>query len=353
MRKIIFNITVFLLFINPLFSQFKIDPIRVGEPLTKQSILNSESYLNWGVSQFRINEIHKSFQGSGVKICICDTGIPDHSYYKERIVSSVNVTGRDSIDRDGHATHVGGIIYEVAPKAELIFIKILVNGEGSVEWIEKGIYECAALGADVINLSLGSPQNFLQVEQIIKQVTNEGIIVVAAAGNDGNNEIDNINYPAAQKETICVGSINQKMLVSYFSSSGKNGDVCAAGEQVVSTWLNDKYMTLSGTSMATPFVSGVAALFIESARTNDIDYTPEMFRTYLNGNTFDILPLSFDRFSFEGATDPVAMIEKFIFDLPREKKEAAAPMSFKVFLFLIPSLIFLLSLLMIYVARKK
>jgi subtilisin family serine protease len=109
-------------------------------------------------------------------------------------------------------------------------------------------------------MSLGSSRTDDGVHSAIREAAAAGIIVVCAAGNDGGS----VNYPAAYQETIAVGAVDSHGNACEFSSRGKEIAVAAPGQDITSCWLSDGYATVSGTSMAAPFVAGVLALYISA-----------------------------------------------------------------------------------------
>ena len=104
-----------------------------------------------------------------------------------------------------------------------------------------------------------------QLHQAILKAINNNILVVCAAGNEGDNNssTDEYSYPGAYNEVISVGSIDYKKTAARFTDSNKEVDLLAPGVNIVSTYLNNSYAMLSGTSMATPHVTGALALLIE------------------------------------------------------------------------------------------
>jgi len=117
----------------------------------------------------------------------------------------------------------------------------------------------------VISMSLGGRENSPELHKAIQEAISQEILVVCAAGNegDGNDETDEFAYPGAYPEVVQVGSVNLQKEISEFSNSNNAIDLVAPGEEILSTYLNNEFAVLSGTSMATPHVSGAAALIIE------------------------------------------------------------------------------------------
>lgn len=215
--------------------------------------------------------------GKGAKVGIIDTGADlDHPDLVHSIKASYNSINPklSAEDGDGHGTHCAGIIAAqgnlvgVAPQAELYIVKALGdNGEGTDKTIADGIDWLIGQGVDVISMSLGAQQGTPALFSAVKRAYDAGIICVCAAGNDqeGRLDVESIDYPAAYNETIAVGAIDIAKGIANFSSIG-NVDVVAFGVNVLSTYKNGGYALLSGTSMATPYISGVVALYQSLAK---------------------------------------------------------------------------------------
>lgn len=215
----------------------------------------------------------------GVKVAILDTGIDqDHEDLLGKIVLQKNFTTSNTIDDlYGHGTHVSGIVAAVTdngtgisggcPNCALMNGKVLDdNGYGAYSWIASGIIWAADNEAKVINLSLGSSKSSKTLENAVNYAWNKGVIVVAAVGNSAN---PSKTYPAAYTKAVAVAATNNLDQKAYFSSYGARWvDVAAPGENIFSTFPNHTYKINksfgydfgSGTSMATPMASAVAAL---------------------------------------------------------------------------------------------
>lgn len=232
-----------------------------------------------GIELIQAPKIWDKTKGKGIKIAILDTGCETtHPDLQDRIVGGKNFTHDDGGDPDnytdynGHGTHVAGTIAAVqnakgvvgvAPEAELLIVKVLDrNGSGAYEWIINGIYYAIEQQADIISMSLGGPEDVEELHTAIKKAVASNILVVCAAGNegDGRDSTDEFGYPGAYNEVISVGAVNLDRQSSDFSNSNNEVDLVAPGEKILSTFLRGKYATLSGTSMATPHVSGALAL---------------------------------------------------------------------------------------------
>jgi len=166
-------------------------------------------------------------------------------------------------DTNGHGTHVAGVIagragiMGIAPKSTILSLKVLGNdGAGSMDAVARAVHVAVELGSHVIVMSLGAPVGSAVMEKAIQAADKADVPVVCAAGNDGGR----VSFPAAYGSTIAVGAVDEQGRVCEFSCRGREIDVAAPGHQIRSAWVNGGYATLSGTSMAAPFVAGVLAL---------------------------------------------------------------------------------------------
>lgn len=221
----------------------------------------------------------QSNYGEGIIIAVVDTGIDKtHPDLMDRIIDGKDFTNTgDYQDDNGHGTHVSGTILAaynqigvvgVAPKAKILALKALNGqGQGDINWINGALeYAVDWRGpnqekASVISLSLGGPPDETE-HKIIQRAIQEDILVVCAAGNsgDGRHETDELDYPGAYPEVVEVGAVDLSRNLADFSNTNEEIDLVAPGVDILSTYPGNKYARLSGTSMATPHVSGAAAL---------------------------------------------------------------------------------------------
>lgn len=218
---------------------------------------------------------------SNIKIAILDSGIDtDHPDLAGKVVASADFTGSGIEDNYGHGTHVAGIaaantnnstgVAGLGNNSVLMNVKVLNNeGYGAYSWIANGISWAVQNGAKVINMSLGSSQRSLTLQAAVNHAWENGVVLVAAAGNSNN---PSRTYPAYYSNCIAVAATDNNDTKASFSSYGKWVDVAAPGENIYSTFPNhpfylqtvydrsQNYDFGSGTSMSTPFVSGLAAL---------------------------------------------------------------------------------------------
>lgn len=232
-----------------------------------------------GVEMIQAPHVWDTTKGAGITIAILDTGCDtDHPDLQGRITKGRNFTDDDQSnperyeDYNGHGTHVAGTIAAiqnntgvvgVAPEVNLLIGKVLnKDGSGQINWIIEGILYAIEQKVDIISMSLGGPDDVPELHEAIQKAVNSNILVICAAGNEGDNDsnTDEYGYPGYYNEVISVGAINLNRQSSEFSNSNNEVDLVAPGENILSTYLDGKYATLSGTSMATPHVSGAMAL---------------------------------------------------------------------------------------------
>ena len=233
----------------------------------------SQSF-DWSLKYANIPNTWKVTQGEGMTIAVIDTGMPDHVDIGDNAVAGANlVNGEDIYDYNGHQTHCVGIICAknnnqgfvgVAPKAKSVCFKALnKNGSGSYSQIAKALEAVKELRPDVVSMSLGGSTPSVAMHEFIKDLYAMNIPVVCAAGNSG---FAGVGYPAAFPETIAVGAFDQYGKIAGFSSRGSQVDWAAPGANIYSTYLKNSYASLSGTSMACPFMAAIIALMISKHR---------------------------------------------------------------------------------------
>lgn len=261
------------------------------------SVLSSRQAIGWQIKLFNVPELWQFSQGDNIKIAVLDTGIDlNHQDLMENITEGKNFVdlGQSPYDKCGHGTHCAGIIAAsnneigivgVAPKTKIMPIKVLDdNGNGNMESVLKGLQWAGENGADLICMSLGTPEPIEEIRKEIQKLVANKIVVFCAAGNAGNTE--HLLYPAAYSETISIGAIDENCLRADFSCTGPNLDFIAPGVKIYSTVPENAYSFMSGTSMACPFAVGVAALVLSSRRQYEknlkltADEYREIFKTH-------------------------------------------------------------------------
>jgi len=261
------------------------DPTRVDQP---------DYQITWGLKKIYNNEgldfdtVLASNGGAGVNIAVLDTGVfKDHPDLINKVLLCKDfMSGKrpknTCVDGHGHGTHVSGSILAdggsdklgilgVAPGANLFAFKVCTdNGACFGDSISAAIKEAERSGANIISMSFGGSTLKTVEKNAIDNALNKrnNLLFVAAAGNSGPSS-NTIKYPAAYHKVVAVAAVDSSLNVASFSSRGIDDvwenekdrlvDVSGPGVAVESTWNDGGYATKSGTSMATPHISGLAA----------------------------------------------------------------------------------------------
>ncbi|GAB4336957.1 MAG: hypothetical protein Kow0010_25000 [Dehalococcoidia bacterium] len=247
----------------------------------------------WGVAKIQAPGAWVTWTGSGVAVCIADTGIaPDHEDLpapeKARNFSAGGPFSSPDPnkwqDGNGHGTHVAGTVAAldngvgvvgVAPDATLYVAKVLKdNGSGWTSQIANGLGWCADAGAAIINMSFGGGDSATLKDAIV-YAAGKDVVLVAASGNSGASSP---GYPAAYPEVIAVGATDSNDVIASWSNRGE--EVNAPGVSILST-VPGGYDTYSGTSMASPHAAGTAALIIAAGEADPIEADPIEVRRIL------------------------------------------------------------------------
>jgi thermitase len=216
---------------------------------------------------------------SSQEIAVLDTGVDyNHPDLDGKVIRGYDFVQRDNapMDQNGHGTHVAGIaaaetnnatgVAGMAPNTKILAVRVLdANGSGSLANIADGIRYAADAGAEVINLSLGCDCATTTLESAVNYAWNKGVVIVAAAGNDG---VSTTFEPASYANVIAVGAVDSNNRKASFSNWGTWVDVMAPGVDIASTYPGNRYVYMSGTSMASPYVAGQAALLKGQGRSN-------------------------------------------------------------------------------------
>ena len=261
-----------------------------------EAIQNSKhNSFTWGLNAIGLGQ--SKYTGKGIDLCVLDTGFyKDHPDFADR-----NVTGKSfisgenwDVDMHGHGTHCAGIAagnfsisekirYGVASEVNLCIGKVLSDsGNGSTSAILDAIDNSLEKKHKIISMSLGSPVSIGEkpspiFEQIGQRALANNSLLIAAAGNDSKrpNLPKPVSSPANAESIMAVAALDESLRVASFSNGGLNAsnggrvDIAAPGMEIYSSYsansrLGKMYRKMNGTSMATPFVSGIAALYWEA-----------------------------------------------------------------------------------------
>ena len=253
----------------------KVEYAEPNYPASAFDILPNDQYYSL---QYAYNNINAPLAweltvgADDIIIAVLDTGVDlDHTDLSSKILPGFDFVNNDfdPDDDHGHGTHVSGIaaadtnnsigIAGVSWGAKILPIKVLdENGDGNYALLIAGINWAISQGADIINMSLGGSDFSQALEDAVEYAYNNGVIVIASAGNDGNSSL---LYPASYDTVISVASTDSSNAHSSFSNHNTAVDISAPGSWIYSTTI-DGYGYKSGTSMAAPYVSGLASLLL-------------------------------------------------------------------------------------------
>lgn len=256
---------------------FKIDDFKVNS--VRRGIRREDlSFLNLSGRQCMYSQ---GIYGQGIIVAVIDTGVDSkHPELKGRVLKGRNFTQLRGVnrtvtaDKHGHGTHVAGSIagsnVGIAPKAQILPLKVL-DSDGRIDikniieamkWI-KNYRTSDGKKVSVVSMSISTDgineekAKLKELHNSIKDLVRSNIAVVCSAGNSYKEEV---RYPAVFDEVICVGAVDVDLKSAMFSTQGKHIDVCQVGVNVLSCAPNGKYAEMTGTSMSTPIVAGIAAL---------------------------------------------------------------------------------------------
>jgi subtilisin family serine protease len=252
-----------------------------------EPLFQDTAQATWGVQATKADSSSKS--GRGISVAVLDTGFDlGHPDFVGRNVTAKSfVPGEEPQDGHGHGTHCIGTStgprmpatgprYGIAHEADIFVGKVLSNaGSGTDGGILAGIDWAVANGCPVISMSLGAdvPQAHPPYSAAGARALAKGSLIIAAAGNNADRRSGRMGFvgaPANSPEIMAVGALDQRLETAFFSARslparGGQVDIAGPGVQVLSSWpMPTRYRSISGTSMATPHVAGVAALWAEA-----------------------------------------------------------------------------------------
>mgnify|MGYP001589873586 FL=1 len=274
-----------------------------------QGVTQLAESVPWGIDRIDAELVWPSGNTANpIKVGIIDTGISaKHPDLLSNIKGGVNTINprKNWNDDNGHGSHVAGIVAAldnnigvigVGPAVDLYAIKVLsASGSGYLSDVIEGIQWAIANNMQVINMSLGTSADIQSLHDAVIAVKGAGVVVTAAAGNNGGSVI----FPAAYPEAIAVSATDQNNVLASWSSRGPEVDLSAPGVSIYSTYKGTGYATLSGTSMAAPHVAGSAALVLNTpvgsydANANGT-WDPDEVQTKLQAAATDLGNAGFD-----------------------------------------------------------
>lgn len=273
-----------------------------------QALANDFRIHNWGLHNIVTNSHIEAIKAWGITtgsnkvvVAVVDTGLDvTHPFVKNNVLYSNNIYGWDftknqsnPTDDHGHGTHVAGIITSVAPSVSIVAVKYYsasATGDVNLKQSIKALKWAIDNNVHIINFSGGGPAYSNDEYNLLRLAKRKGILVVVSAGNE-RQDVDDINnnyYPCSYKlsNIICVGSSDIAKHLHRTSNWGKKTvDVVAPGANILSALPNNMYAYMSGTSQATAFVSGVAALLLSV----NPKLKPDQIKKIIN-KTVDVIP---------------------------------------------------------------
>ena len=280
----------------------------------------TEETIPWGVSRINADDVWPlGYDGAGVIVAVLDTGIDyNHPDLAPNYIDGYDFAydDNDPWDGAGHGTHVSGTIAAsalnnagvtgVSPSIGILAGKVLDDGgNGYLSDVIAGIEWAVANSADVINMSLGTDSRSKAFQYACDSAYAAGLVLVAAAGNDGfaDGRGNNVDYPAKYASVIAVASTDQNDQRVWYSSTGREVELAAPGWQILSCIPGGGLGLSSGTSMASPHVAGTVALLIHSGVTNTAD-----IRSAMTSTALDLGPAGKDNMYGYGLVDALAAL---------------------------------------------
>lgn len=293
----------------------------IVEQVEEKNILNekSYSYKSWGVKHIEADKyevyLNNKDERNTVTVAVVDSGVAlNHSFLKDRILDNgYNFVDKNGYpyDDNGHGTHVAGTIVDNTQGLDVKILPIKVlnySGNGTAINIANGIKYAADNGADIINFSIYINGHSQIIDDRITEAINKNVTVVVCAGNF--NADTATQCPSHLKNAIVVSAIDSLNNKADFSNYGESVDVAAPGVNVCSSYLNGGYAYMSGTSMATPHIVAVAAMY----KLDNPSLIPLEIENKIKNNTYDIGEDGFDKYFGYG----VPKLSKAIPNIPLE-----------------------------------
>ncbi len=278
--------------------------------------IRAEGYLRQNAyTQIDLGTPVPAATGAAVTVAILDTGVAfSHPGLKGRLLSGYNTLDSSIQPSDiddgktnisvGHGTMVAGIVARTSPHASIMPIRVLdADGSGTMLHVLQGLHYAVTHGAKVINMSFGTPERSLVLEDALAEAHDAGIVLVASAGNEASSEL---RYPAACQGVLAVASVDKDNKRSSFSNYGSYISLVAPGSSIRSTYWTGGYATWSGTSFSSPFVAAEASELL--AHHSDWDAGEIGRRIGDTAHKVDTLNPGFDRMLGAGLIDMKAAL---------------------------------------------
>ncbi|MEM1222198.1 MAG: S8 family serine peptidase [Verrucomicrobiota bacterium] len=222
--------------------------------------------------------------GAGILVGILDSGIVPHAQFDDTYIVNIDIAGGGVAGPGAqHGTSVASIISGsegIAPEAELFVVRVLDDqGLGTSYDVAQGIIQAVDMGVDVLNMSLGVYQDVQILRDAISYANQQGVILVAAAGNDAYAQLP---FPAAYPSVLSVTAVDAKGQQALFPNQSKSIDFAAPGVGIVTANEEGGTIPFSGTSAAAPFVSGTLAAMLSANTNMSSQQAVQLLQRYLN-----------------------------------------------------------------------
>ncbi len=248
---------------------------------------SSSAAKSWGTQRIgaRKLQMHTTPIKGSVIVAIIDSGVDyTHPFLKNRIVEGYDIINNDTnpMDVHFHGTHVAGIVVDTTPEnVKIMPIRVIdEEGKGYDSDIAQGIRFAVDNGADIINMSFAGEEYSPHLADAIDYALSKNVVIIAASGNESANTAT--LYPASEERIIVVSAIDQNDKIAEFSNTGASIDVSAPGVDIISSAPGKRFISLSGTSLAAPFVSGIAAMLKLEDPTRSVQEIERLLKKYVD-----------------------------------------------------------------------
>lgn len=265
------------------------------------SMARGREVIDWGIKRINADKTWNLVTGKGISVGIVDTGIKDsHPDLRGVVIGGFDAVDESSYEDDnGHGTYVASIvsarrnglgIVGVAPDSLLFAIKVIGNrGRGYISDVLEGCQWALNEDVKLLNMSFGSEYESIALMETMDILSSKGVITVAAVGNRGNY---GIYCPAKSNSTVCVGASgldDQRMSWSNYGPELKENGVLAPGDWILVANKDGDWLRVSGTSIATPHVTGAIALLMQAGVTDPFTLRKLLFKSASKAETPDEL----------------------------------------------------------------
>ncbi|AOV08765.1 S8 family serine peptidase [Sporosarcina ureilytica] len=273
--------------------------------------IESTQMISWGTERVGTKQMAYVIppKKDDVIVAVIDTGVDyTHAFLRNRVVRGydVIVNSPNAMDVHYHGTHVAGIIVDSTPSnVKVMPIRALnEEGKGYDSHLAKGIVYAVDNGAHIINMSISGEKYSNHLAAAIDYALEKDVLVVVSSGNDGANTAN--YYPAGEPKVIVVSATDQHDRIARFSNTGATVDLSAPGVDIISSIPSGRYASMNGTSMAAPYVSGIAAMLKLDDPTRSIQEIERLLKKYVD----DRGVIGWDRFFGEGIVNVASFDER-------------------------------------------